>query len=185
MRRLLALFFLFIFSVGCNSDRVPEGVIPQEKMIGVLTDMHLADGYTSILDSYRDTIEIASTYQSLYKKYNTDSAQVRNSLNYYSKHPKMLEDMYKVVTANLAQIEKEEPKKEKDRLKLEEKREKERRKALAKKLKLQKDSLKRDSIRKVGLKRDSLRKDSLRKDSLKKVLKVQGKRNGISPKRNR
>lgn len=187
MRSLLALFFLFIFFAGCNSDKVPSGVIPEKKMVGVLTDMHLADGYTSTLDSYRDSIEIATVYQTLYKRYDTDSAQIHKSLDYYSQHPEVLQKIYKQVNDNLGKIQMAEQKKEQDRIKLEEKAEKLRQKALAKKLKMQKDSLRRDSIRRVKLRIDSLKRDSVKRDSIKKVQKkrVEAKRNGISAKRNR
>ncbi|WP_207426352.1 DUF4296 domain-containing protein [Pedobacter sp. SYSU D00535] len=182
MRSSLALFFLFIFFSGCTRDKVPAGVLAEGKMIEVLTDVHLADGYTSTLDSYNDSTKIVQLYKAVYKKHGIDSMQFKKSLEYYSKSPKKLQLMYKQIDEQLVKLQKSEEKREQQRLKDEQRKEKLRLELLKKKEKLKRDSLKRDSLKKITLKRDSLKRDSVKKAELKKE---ERKRNDIPAKRNR
>ena len=105
MKRLLALFFLINFFIACSSDSVPNGILEEDKMIEVLTDIHLADGYASVL--YNDTTKTkaAALYFAVYKKYDTDSVQVRKSLEYYTKHPDRLQKMYEKINGNIQQLQ--------------------------------------------------------------------------------
>ena len=165
MRRLLVLFFLFIFSVGCKTGSTPEGIIPEDKMVNVLTDMHLADGYTS---SIIDTTLVITTYKSLYKTYDIDSASFKKSLEFYAKDPIRLKAMYAQVAEKLGKLEKFEQKKEQIKIKKQQQRDKFVQDSIAKREKFKKDSLKRDSIKKVQLKKATLKKDSIKRDSVKK-----------------
>jgi len=105
MTRLLLLFFIFVFFSACG-DGVPKGIIAKENMVSVLTDLHLADGYTSSLYGDSTNQKVASVYKALYKKYGTDSIGLRKSLIYYSERPEELEIIYNQVEANLSGIEK-------------------------------------------------------------------------------
>jgi len=166
MRRLLVLFFLFIFFAGCKSNNPPEGIIPEDKMINVLADMHLADGYTS---STMDTSTIVTIYKSLYKTYGIDSASFRKSLDYYAQDPANLKLMYGKVGEKLGKLEKIEQKKEQLKIKKQQKRDKFVQDSIKKQEKFRRDSLKRDSIKKVLIKKAALKRDSLKRDSVKKA----------------
>ncbi|HEX8376942.1 MAG TPA: DUF4296 domain-containing protein [Pedobacter sp.] len=104
MRRLLLLFFLFVFISSC-SEGVPKGIIPQEAMINVLTDLHLAGGfaYAKTTDSTKFDIDIV--YKSIYKKHKTDSATVKKSVAYYSRNPEKFDLIYKQVELNLNKLQ--------------------------------------------------------------------------------
>lgn len=101
MKRLLALFFLIIFFASCSTDRVPDGIIKQDSMINVLTDIHLADGYASANYADSSRQKVAEMYQAIYKRYHTDSLHVKESVLYYARHPDKMQLMYEKVTANL------------------------------------------------------------------------------------
>ncbi|MGV3509985.1 MAG: DUF4296 domain-containing protein [Sphingobacteriaceae bacterium] len=107
MRRLLLLFFVYVFLSACGDD-TPDGIIDKETMVPLLTDLHLADGYASSI--YGDSVneKSAVVYKALYKKYGTDSLGLRKSLDYYIKHPEKLEPIYKQVETSLQRYEKEE-----------------------------------------------------------------------------
>ncbi len=139
MKRLLALFFLIIFFAACNSDGAPDGIINQDRMVKVLTDIHLADGYASV--NYGDTSkqQIKAMYLAIYKKYNTDSLQVRKSLEFYSMHADRLKTIYEQVSAALLQLEKTQQQIDEQRMKIQ-------------------DQRMRDSVRFEELKRDTLNK---------------------------
>lgn len=105
MKRLLALFFLMIFFSACSSDRVPSGIIGQDEMVSILTDIHLADGFSSVKYADSSGRQVAMVYQAVYKKYGTDSAQVRKSLDYYITHADKLQAMYVKINAALQEMQ--------------------------------------------------------------------------------
>jgi len=203
MRRLLVLFFLLIFFAACNRNGASDGIIPEDEMVDVLVDMHLADAYTATLI---DTPKIVEIYKTVYKHHGIDSLSFRKSLEFYTKEPKVLKEMYKEVNEKITALQLVEKKKEEKRLKEQQKRDKKFadslnriakrftdsvrkdsiKKATAKKLQLKKDSLKLDSIKKAKLtirKKDSLKRDSIKKAKLEKLRLKKKKSNGIPPKR--
>src|SRR5690349_10636148 len=105
MRRLLVLFFLVIFSAACRFGTEPKGVIPEGKMVDVLTDMHLVDGFTS---GSVDTAKIVELYKTVYNNHEIDSLTFRKSLEYYSKDPARLQNIYGKVTDKLQTLQKAE-----------------------------------------------------------------------------
>lgn len=109
MTRLLLLFCTIIFFASCG-DGTPNDVIGKEEMTSLLTDLHLADGYTSTLYGGDKAKEIAATYKAIYKKYNTDSLQVRKSLSFYTANPQVLQLMYVQIDTNLNRALKQEQK---------------------------------------------------------------------------
>ena len=203
MRRLLVLFFLLNFFAACNWKSAPDGVIAEDRMVNLLVDMHLADAYTATLV---DTPQIISAYKSVYKTNETDSLTFRKSLEYYTRDPQQLQDIYARVNEKLATMQKSAQKIEQKRLKEQQKREKKFADSLKKVEKRFRDSLKRDSIKKVKVKKDLLKRDSLKLDSIRKAklsikkrdslkkdsvkkarlekLRQRIKNNGIPPKRN-
>ncbi len=147
MKRLLALFFLINFFSACSWDDVPDGIIKQDEMVKVLIDIHLADGYASVnyADSSRGAVD--AMYRSIYKRYDTDSVQVRKSLQYYTRHPDKLQLMYEQVNDSLQKIDAVARELDEKRFKAEQQ-----------KLKdslMMKEELKRDSINK-GFRIDTL-----------------------------
>lgn len=102
MKRLLALFLGVIFWVSCNNKPMPEGLIEREKMVNVLTDVHVVEGYSgTVMDA--DTMkQVLANYMNLvYKKHQIDSLQFKKSLKYYSANPKLLNEMYGEVLRKL------------------------------------------------------------------------------------
>ncbi|MCZ4223111.1 DUF4296 domain-containing protein [Pedobacter rhodius] len=86
---------------------MPQNIIPPDKMQNILYDIHVADGYISsisILDSSKKVA--ASYYKGIYKKFGIDSAKYAQSMTYYYKHPKDLDEMYKVIAKRLAKQQK-------------------------------------------------------------------------------
>jgi hypothetical protein len=109
MGRVLVLFFAFVFFSSCGDDK-PAGILPEETMVPLLTDLHLADGYSATLYSNNSTIDARTVYKAVYSKYNTDSATVNRSLKYYAQHPVQMEKMYTTIQSNLANLLKEDQK---------------------------------------------------------------------------
>lgn len=106
MKKLLALFCLFIFLYACSKDADSNKVIAKDKMYNVLIDMHLADASLDYISSYSnaDTLlkNAKSKYDYIFSKYSIDSASFSQSLAYYSKNnPKEIVKIYQNVIDSL------------------------------------------------------------------------------------
>ncbi len=101
MKRLIPFFFLLIFWSSCAKDPLPKGVLPEDQLVALLTDIHLIDGYSAsvVADTMRKYAP--AMYYSAFKKYKTDSVGLVTNLAYYSHQPKRLQGIYAQVVANL------------------------------------------------------------------------------------
>ena len=160
MKRLIPVLLLSFFFLQC-SDGIPEGVLPEEKMVDLLTEIHLVDGYANTLHSDSVLVKTPSLYKSVFKKYQADTAQLKHSLEYYAKKPDQIKEIYAKVTKKLENLQKAEQKRQDDKRKKIEKarqdsikkvNDKKRKEELQKKFKekkiMQKDSIKRQEIKK-------------------------------------
>ncbi|MET4081869.1 hypothetical protein ABIB40_001820 [Pedobacter sp. UYP30] len=101
MRKTFLSVILCIFLFACGNS-VPKGIIKPDKMENVIYDVHVVDGYVSMIYPEDSAKKVASAYyKGIYKKFDTDSAQFTQSLAYYSKKPLVLEAMYKHISAKL------------------------------------------------------------------------------------
>jgi len=104
MQRFLGIILFFIFIVGCRSDR-PNNILKEKEMTDLLVDLHLAEAYTYSGASDSLSIKAANFVESIYHHYKTDSATVRESIEYYAKHPQILNRIYLDVDKRLKQME--------------------------------------------------------------------------------
>jgi len=103
MQRFLAILLITIFFVACK-DSVPEEIIPESKMTDILLDLHVADGYM-LYGSAASENRHWDYFSGIYKRYGTDSASVRKSLEYYASHPQKLQDIYAEISKRLHAME--------------------------------------------------------------------------------
>lgn len=102
--KLFILCLLFISA--CKQNETPEDIIGKEKMIRIMADLHVIDGYMSSL-VYSDTMRVSGKnyYATVYKNYNTSPVLYNKSLEYYSMDPVMLDSMYSSVEKILSEKE--------------------------------------------------------------------------------
>ncbi len=96
---------LFVF-VACNNR--PKGVLNQEDMTNILTDMHKLDGAmveSGIMFS-NDSTKI-KYYNFVFSKYNITKADFDSSLVWYTKKPQEFSKIYNKVLLNISLLEKE------------------------------------------------------------------------------
>ncbi len=114
MKRSILLFLGIIFLIACNPDDRPAGIIEHQKMVAVLTDMHLVDNYIQNVPRNDTLRQNASVYRNaVYKKHQTNKTEFDKSLKYYSGRPKLLDSMYSQV---LTALEKKEIKESKHKV---------------------------------------------------------------------
>ena len=102
MKRLQLFIIPLLLLTACQKNKLPEGVLDEQRMINVLADLSVIDGYMSSL-MYTDTLRIEgrSYYATVYKNHNISKEVFDKSLKYYSNQPVLLDSMYSKVTRKL------------------------------------------------------------------------------------
>jgi hypothetical protein len=120
MKVLKLIFLSIIFLTACNLNKKPAGILDEKQMVGLLTDLHIVDGYVSSI-LYVDTLKVKMTgrdyYASVYKHHNTTKPIFEKSLKYYSNQPVLLDSLYSQVERNLTAKQKRALKQEEDKQK--------------------------------------------------------------------
>jgi hypothetical protein len=90
--------------VSCSNKKQSKDIIEEQKMIHIMTELHIVDGYMSSL-TYTDSIRIngKNFYNTVYKNNGISKSQYEKSLKFYSMNPVKLDSMYsdvqKILTA--------------------------------------------------------------------------------------
>ncbi len=104
MRKYITLFFLgSLFLLSCGGNKPGKGILNPAQMVSLLTDIHIVDGRMYVVVQNPDTLYLKGLGRYLYvfKQHHTDSAQFKNSLNYYSNNPADLSVIYDSVGSKL------------------------------------------------------------------------------------
>lgn len=91
-----------------DSDRTlkPDNLVPVDKMVQILTEVHLAESRVSKLGlsaSDSSAMVYKRLERQIHKKLNVDTAAYNRSYTYYAANPAKLEAIYKEVVKNLEQ----------------------------------------------------------------------------------
>jgi site-specific DNA-adenine methylase len=125
MKKIYILLTILLLSISSCDDPVvekPEKLIPKEKMIEMLTDIHIAEATYNIRknqDSLLHNSNSADFYYSILKKYNEPDTIFEKSYIYYASNPKNFEKMYRQVMNNLNEMEQEFSRRKNEKLDLE------------------------------------------------------------------
>lgn len=108
MKRLL--FIIIILTLGgCGqmNDPKPADLIPQERMIQVLADIHVADALVEHKTGMQNlNLPLTSAlYNQIYKNNSITAEQYKTSYNYYEAHPALMDNMYTQVITELSKRE--------------------------------------------------------------------------------
>ena len=119
MKRILsrisitALLLSSVLLSACHSNR-PEPFLDKEQMVGLLTEMRLAESRlyndretdTKISDKVMEQRAL-DIYVPIFKEYGINYQQYQKLLTYYMNHPDDLEEIMQEVAANLKTMETE------------------------------------------------------------------------------
>jgi hypothetical protein len=108
MKHLLFIIIILSFC-GCTrlmSDK-PEGLIPQEKMIPILVDLHIADALAEQKNGTQNlNLPLTNAlYTRIYHNYGISADQYKSSYKYYESHPDQMDTMYTKVITELSKKE--------------------------------------------------------------------------------
>jgi hypothetical protein len=105
------LILCLLFFTACTDNNSPKDLIEEQKMINIMSELHIIDGYMSSL-TYTDSIRIngKNFYYTVYKNNGITKSQYENSLKHYSMDPVKLDSMYsdvqKILTAKEKKLNK-------------------------------------------------------------------------------
>ena len=102
---LLALLFSGCYKVNKLEVKKPANLIPENKMIDILTDMEIIQGAAIYnREHYPEYKDIkAGYYQVLYNRYHVTKSQIRSSLNYYNNKGDVMANIYDGVMSKLTE----------------------------------------------------------------------------------
>ncbi len=106
MHKYITLFFsVSLFLSACKGGKATEGIIKHDRMVSLLTEVHIIDGSMYSVKQDPDSLYKYGTgkYMALFKKYHTDSVQFKKSFSYYATQPAELQVMYDQILINLKQ----------------------------------------------------------------------------------
>lgn len=98
MNRFLFCSLTCLLLVSCSGSKVPEDVLPPQKMQAVLWDAMLADemaGYYVQKDSSLSALsKHAELYQQVFSIHKISKDDFKKSLRYYEAHPDLLKPIF-------------------------------------------------------------------------------------------
>ena len=98
MRSFLIVTIFFLMQACSNKDRLPQGVLPKQRMREIMWDMIRAGEFLqSYVLSKDSTINKAAEHQKWYDKiyeiHKTSRAAFEKSYTYYKAHPMLMKEM--------------------------------------------------------------------------------------------
>nr|WP_222718689.1 DUF4296 domain-containing protein [Algoriphagus sp. AK58] len=90
------MFFLFLILASCNSDTIPEGILSEGKMVGILVDIQITEGMVSALPiSYDSSQVLYSLMESdVFVKHGVTDSVFTKSMLYYLEDAEKMDRIY-------------------------------------------------------------------------------------------
>lgn len=103
---LLIAGIALITACSRQKEEIPSDIMPQDKMIKVLSDVHYTEATIQLRNlNYSDsTRKIAyGYYKEIFQKHQITPEQFKESFDWYKKHPEIMNEMYKEVLTHLSE----------------------------------------------------------------------------------
>ncbi|WP_266362489.1 DUF4296 domain-containing protein [Tellurirhabdus rosea] len=120
VRRWVYGFWIFgwtLLAWACQpKEDKPDNLIPEDKMVEVLTDIHLAEARVTklgIIATDSQNLVYRKLEKQIYARYQLDTGTYYRSYQYYSSNPEKFASLYKQVIAKLEEKKQEDQKKTK------------------------------------------------------------------------
>lgn len=103
------LFIIILLSLcGCNhADDKPADLIPEDKMVKVFMDIHVADATVEQKYGAQNPNPALSNalYERIYHNHGISAAQYKSSYKYYEARPELMDKIYTQVITELSKEE--------------------------------------------------------------------------------
>jgi hypothetical protein len=104
--RILVTAFL-VMACEDHDVHLPEGYLPQEKMVDLMVDIHLVEGARSGNLLLGDTNALPDYYAHIYKKYGLTAEAFKENFYWYAQNPTEMKAVYEEVIVALNKLEEE------------------------------------------------------------------------------
>jgi Domain of unknown function (DUF4296) len=100
--------FLFVITLGScskNQEVIPDSVLKKEKMVLILSDLHLLEAQVQMSNyNQNDSTKliVASAYKDIFLKNKVEAKQFQRSYEYYQVRPELMSEIYKDVITELS-----------------------------------------------------------------------------------
>ncbi len=107
MKRILALCFFLSVLIGCGSSKKPEELLPEDKMVEILIDIHLTEGIASALPVSYDSSQVLYSLmeKDVFMKYQVEDSVFTQSMLYYLQDPVKMDRIYSRIVDSLSMKE--------------------------------------------------------------------------------
>lgn len=104
---LFALLAITCGSCVSHPEKVPAGILPKDKMITILLDVHVAESSVNSRGMTNQQLNqlVAAKYDTVMKKNGTTFAVFKDSFSYYLHHPDQFEEIYAEIVNQLTALE--------------------------------------------------------------------------------
>jgi len=106
MKKSIFIFFVIILSGCSQKNKIPAGILSQQRMYTIMWDMLRADEYinfpTKVSDTTRLKMERGSIYEQVFRLHATNQSEFKKSISFYQTRP----DLLKVIIDSLRSLEK-------------------------------------------------------------------------------
>ena len=104
MKIILSILSVLLLACSAPKTEIPTEILSETEFANMLKEIHVAEAAFELnkskgMENAKNTL--ANSYQSIYKKYDIDDSTFNKSLEYYAKHPEILEDIYSTVLEQL------------------------------------------------------------------------------------
>ena len=98
---------LFLIIISCKTNKKPDYVIPHDKMVDIIVDIHLADGMLTLNNIRRDLVlkDTINIYNEILKYHGYSRKDFDTSLYYYTKNIADYDKIYEEVLNRLNEKE--------------------------------------------------------------------------------
>ena len=105
-KTLILSGMIILSSCSREKEEIPSNIMPQKKMIEVLSDVHYTEETIQLKNlNYSDsTRKIAyGYYKEVFQKHQITPEQFKESFEWYKSHPEVMNDMYKEIITHLSE----------------------------------------------------------------------------------
>jgi hypothetical protein len=105
---LFILVGMIFFSCSRKPVNIPETVLSREEMVSVLVDIHLAQALVGI-NQFNDSLHynLSDYLSSVFQMHHLTREKYARSLEFYTDHPELLDEMYADVINELSKKQSE------------------------------------------------------------------------------
>ena len=95
MERGIYFILIIVSLLSCSTtEEIPKEVLEVEVMVDIVVDIELSQAVYKLKFANKDSLDYQQLVENTFGQFNTTQEIFNNSLAYYSKHPKKMEDIY-------------------------------------------------------------------------------------------